>query len=141
MSNSPYSHPMVSSDPSSLSQDYCEHEVPKISGPIRNQYHPATPPIDPNIGFAQGVQDQDQKTEHSIGIPEKKNFLDLKETLVVVTSLVCLASAVLVIAPGSPIPPRLGYSTQLQVLGVLLAIMNKFFTSISPKFFFVNECR
>ena len=141
MSNSPYSHPLVSSDPSSLGHEYCDHEVPNISGPIRNQYHPATRPIDPNVGSAQVIQDQDQKTVHSIGLPEEKNFLDLKESLVVLTSLVCLASAVLVIAPGSPIPPRLGYSTQLQVLGVLLAIMNKCFTSISPKFFFVNECR
>ena len=141
MSNSPYSHPLVSSDPSSLSHEYCDHEVPNISGPIRNQYHPATRPIDPNVESTQVIQDRDQKTVHSIGLPKEKNFLDLKESLVVLTSLVCLASAVLVIAPGSPIPPRLGYSTQLQVLGVLLAIMNKCFTSISPKFFFVNECR
>ena len=141
MSNSPYSHPLVSSDPSSLSHEYCDHEAPNISGPIQNQYHPATRPIDPNVGSAQVIQDQDQKTVHSIGLTKEKNFLDLKESLVVLTSLVCLASAVLVIAPGSPIPPRLGYSTQLQVLGVLLAVMNKCFTSISPKFFFVNECR
>ena len=141
MSSSPHSHPLSVCHPSSLSHESCNYEVPTASIPVQHQHHLATPLVDPSVRSAQGNQDQEEKTEHSIAVPEEKNFLDLKESLVVLTSLVCLASAVLVIAPGSPIPSRLGYSRQLQLLGLLLGIMNKCFTSISPKFFFVNECR
>jgi len=80
-------------------------------------------------------------TRHSIGKPKDKSFFNIKKSFAVLGSLICLFVAVVAVAPWTIIPRRLGYTVQVQVLGVLLSVINKCFLVVSPKFFFAMECR
>lgn len=117
MDHHPYSHNNIKTVPRSAS-----------CSPIQNLYQPH------------------DSTAKSYAIPTEKTFFNLTEFLTLLASFVCLAIAVVAVAPLAIDLPTwfgtwFGYTRQIQLIGVLLTGMNKCFLVLSPKFFYVIEAR
>ena len=143
MSNFAYSHHAVSSVNSQSSTSFHDTAEPDDSPHLKVQ-HDSTfatteAPTASGLQSAQDLHAQCVIGEPSVGLPADKAFFNVKESLAVLASLFLLLLAIVVVAPGTSIPPRLGYTRQLQVLGLLLSALNKCLLIVSPKFFFVME--
>ncbi|KAK5056751.1 hypothetical protein LTR84_012283 [Exophiala bonariae] len=76
-----------------------------------------------------------------IGIPASKSTFDLKDTLSVVTALLCLIAGVIIIDPRLPYAADLGFTNQIIAIGFILGVMNQCLQRILPFLFLLVEAR
>lgn len=95
-----------------------------LDHPERPQYRSAHSAYSAYSSASHREPSPEIKPIHSVGKPTPKPCLDFGDVFALITCGLCLAAAIIVLAPTTIIPFKLGTTNQLIVIGFLVAIMN-----------------